>query len=317
MIQQTLWLRCTLWGVTMTSILAPAVLTPVVHAQQVALVSAVDARTTKPAELAVPEDIASGRDRDPLGLGREGCLLLCGGGVLPDSILDTFYDCGKASHGTLVVIPTASAFADMGDYNRWLQFWANHAWGQVEVVHAKDRQQAASDSFLDMLKRATAVWIAGGDQGRLAERYLDTPVEKELQNVLKRGGVIGGTSAGSAIASKVMIAGGYTQPRLQNGIDLLPNTIIDQHFSQRVRYKRLAQAVAAHPSRVGVGIDESTALLVSCKRAQVVGNGAVYVFRDPQIQSQPDSTEVEVVCEPKRYFAGQAISDTSLLLMSE
>ena len=116
---------------------------------------------------------------------------------------------------------------------------------------------------------------------------------------MHRGGVVGGTSAGSAIASRVMISGGQKEPRLANGLDLLPNSIIDQHFSQRLRFERLASAVGSHPERVGIGIDESTGLLVGKKRAHVVGDGAVYVYANYErpikvVRLNRDSQEEEV-----------------------
>gem|GEM_PF-2153310 len=207
-----------------------------------------------------------------------GALLLCGGGPLPMSVLELFFQRGKGEEGKLVIIPTASALADNGDKTRILSLWSDFNWGKVDVLHAVDRAEAELAEFADTLKDATAVWMTGGDQNRLADRYQGTAVEQEICNVMHRGGVVGGTSAGSAIASRVMISGGQKEARLSNGLDLLPNSIIDQHFSQRLRFDRLANAVAAHPERVGIGIDESTGLLVGKKRARVVGDGAVYVY---------------------------------------
>ncbi len=211
-----------------------------------------------------------------------GALLLCGGGPLPTSVLELFFKYGKGENGKLVIIPTASALADSGDYARVMGSWSDFNWGKVDVLHALSRAQAEVDEFADTLKDATAVWMTGGDQRRLAERYKGTVVEREIRNVMYRGGVVGGTSAGSAIASRVMISGGHKKPQISDGLDLLPNSIIDQHFSQRLRFERLASAVAAHPERVGIGIDESTGLLVGKKRAQVVGDGAVYVYSNQQ-----------------------------------
>ncbi len=76
-----------------------------------------------------------------------------------------------------------------------------------------------------------------------------------------------------------MIAGGNKQPRLNEGLDLLPRAIVDQHFSQRSRKDRLAKAVSKHPERIGIGIDEGTGLLITRQSAEVIGRGAVYVMR--------------------------------------
>lgn len=225
-----------------------------------------------------------------------GALMLCGGGPLPPKLLETFFEMGQASQGSLVIIPSASVTADTGDYEPMLLPWQRFPWASVQVLHAHNRDQVESDvDFVKPLQNATAVWISGGDQRRLAERYLGTPVEKELKKVVDRGGIIGGTSAGSAIASRIMISGGRQQPVIANGLDLLPGAIIDQHFSQRKRYERLASAVQQHPDRVGIGIDESTGLVVSQKRARVLGAGSVYVYKH-------DKTVAEY--EPLRFDSG-------------
>jgi cyanophycinase len=229
-----------------------------------------------------------------------GALLLCGGGPLPPSVLELFFQYGKGEEGKLVIIPTASSLADSGDFTRAFGSWADFNWGKVDILHAANRAEADSEDFASTLKDATAVWMSGGDQRRLAERYQGTSVESEIRNVMHRGGVVGGTSAGSAIASRVMISGGQKQPQIANGLDLLPNSIIDQHFTQRLRHDRLASAVASHPERVGIGIDESTGLLVGKKRAQVVGNGAVYLYASYQKPARPVRTDQgEVTSEPE------------------
>ena len=230
-----------------------------------------------------------------------GALMLCGGGPLPPKLLETFFEMGQASQGSLVIIPSASSLADTGDYEPMLGTWQEFPWASVQVLHAHNRNQIENDvDFVKPLQKATAVWISGGDQRRLAERYLGTTVEKELKKVVDRGGIIGGTSAGSAIASRVMISGGRQQPVIANGLDLLPGAIIDQHFSQRKRYERLASAVQQHPDRVGIGIDEGTGLVVSQKRARVLGAGSVYVYKhDKESKSE---------FEPLRFDSGSDFS---------
>ena len=224
-----------------------------------------------------------------------GALLLCGGGPLPASVLELFFQYGKGQEGKLVIIPTASALSDSGDFSRAFGSWADFNWGKVDILHAASRAEAEAEEFASTLRDATAVWMSGGDQRRLAERYQGTAVETEIRNVMHRGGVVGGTSAGSAIASRVMISGGQKQPQIGSGLDLLPNSIIDQHFSQRLRHDRLASAVASHPERVGIGIDESTGLLVGKKRAQVVGDGAVYVYASYQKPAKPAAEKQDEV----------------------
>lgn len=227
-----------------------------------------------PTEVRVLENSALG----PFIQERSGRLLLCGGNKLPKSVLDWFFQAGGAEKGSLVIIPTASPQSDLGDFSRWTTMWKDYRWQNVSVLHSMESDDAKRFEWIEMLKNANAVWIAGGNQQRLVDRYSNTSVLDELRSLLARGGIVGGTSAGAAIASKVMIAGGLTEPRTQVGWGLLPNLIVDQHFSQRGRFERLRNSIQENPTQLGLGIDEATAVLITTEHLQVMGNGAAYLF---------------------------------------
>ena len=95
--------------------------------------------------------------------------------------------------------------------------------------------------------------------------------------MLDRGGVIGGTSAGAAVMTRVMIASGRTEAVLSRGFDLLPGAVVDQHFLKRNRARRLLGVVASHRDLIGFGIDEGTTLVVSPRtgRLRVLGDSYV------------------------------------------
>lgn len=210
-----------------------------------------------------------------------GTILMCGGGKLPDSVLDRFCELSNAENSTLVLIPTASPRSDSSDYSPWLELWQSRGWQEVLVVHALDAQAAKDQDFGESIDRAKAVWITGGDQSRLAERFRGTALVEKLNNLLRRGGVLGGTSAGAAILSNKMIADGASEPSMSEGFGLLPNLIIDQHFTQKNRFERLAKAVDKHKQLIGIGIDESTGLELNGSNAKVIGLGRVHAYRDP------------------------------------
>jgi cyanophycinase len=69
----------------------------------------------------------------------------------------------------------------------------------------------------------------------------------------------------------------------KTGLGLITSIIVDQHFVKRSRYNRLLSAVIEHPEVAGVGIDESTAILVSGKTMEVVGASQVIVFKNPSL----------------------------------
>ncbi|HMP16107.1 MAG TPA: cyanophycinase, partial [Gemmatales bacterium] len=206
-----------------------------------------------------------------------GALILQGGGKTPPAILETFLQLSGGEKPRLVVIPTASADAEKTE--TWLARWKEHPFAEVAVLHTLDRKLASTAAFVQPLRQATAVFITGGDQRRLSDAYAGTLVEEELQALLQRGGVIWGTSAGAAIQTKLMIAGGKPpEIRMAPGLALLPGCVVDQHFLARQREPRLRRALEQFPGFVGLGIDEATALVVQGRTLRVVGDSTVTVL---------------------------------------
>jgi cyanophycinase len=212
---------------------------------------------------------------NPAGI--RGSLVICGGGKIPDSAIRQFRALAGGETARLVVIPTASKRADQGDLKSYGTVWHDRGFATVEVVHTRDRGVANSDGFLRPLKTASAVWFVGGQQSLLAEAYVGTRFEHELGALLNRGGVVGGTSAGAAIQSRLMIAFGNPQATLSRGLDLVPGAVIDQHFKVRKRARRLTDVLAAHPGYFGLGIDEGTGVIIRGRRIHVVGDSTVTV----------------------------------------
>lgn len=214
---------------------------------------------------------------DPAGI--PGSLVIHGGGRLPDSVRDKFHELAGGENARIVVIPTASDQADeAARHDAMLEPWKSLGVADVQVLHTRSKEKANDETLVEPLKKATAVWFGGGQQSRIADAYLGTAVEREIMALLARGGVIGGTSAGAAIQSKTMIAGGRDEPEMAIGFDLLSGAIVDQHFVARNRQPRLRKALADHQGLVGFGMDEETALVVRGRTLEVLGNSTVSVL---------------------------------------
>jgi cyanophycinase len=213
---------------------------------------------------------------DPAGL--PGPLVIVGGGKLPDDALQAFFDLAGKDKAKIIVIPTASADADDAKKEKsFLEPWEKMKPASVEILHTRDRKQADDPAFSKSLTGVTGVWFSGGDQTKIAAAYRGTLVEKELHKLHARGGVIGGTSAGAAILSDLMIEGGTDTAKTGEGLSFLPGFVIDQHFTARKREKRLEGVIAANPQWVGLGIDEGTAVVIRGRVARVIGEGSVAV----------------------------------------
>lgn len=222
----------------------------------------------EPEPPAVRRPVPPRRPRKPKGI-----VFADGGG--PDTTLGEFAALCREK-GPLVLIPTASEEADRArERERMREPWLRRGLQNVVVLHARDREEAQGPGFVEPLRTASCAWLVGGRQGRLEERYVGTPVEHELHALLRRGGVVGGSSAGSAILSRVMIHHGNPEPVEGTGFGILPGIIVDQHFLARQREPRLVTMLERHPELVGFGIDEATALVIQGDRWRVVGRSVV------------------------------------------
>ncbi len=215
------------------------------------------------------------KDINPAGI--EGSLLIVGGGEIPEVVIERLLELAGGEDARLVVIPTASERADAGKPESFIEIWQERGFPSVEILHTRDRKTANSDEFVAPLKSATAIWFVGGQQSKLADAYVGTKVEGELYAILKRNGVIGGTSAGAAIQSRLMIAFGNPDATIRPGLNLVPGAVIDQHFLARNRQPRLTKVIADHPGYFGLGIDESTAIVVRGRNIDVIGESSVTV----------------------------------------
>jgi cyanophycinase len=204
-----------------------------------------------------------------------GALVIAGGGCVTAETRDRFVALAGGSNSRIVVIPAVDPVK--GHEDDWLEPWRRHGAGSVELLNAKDRPFANDPAFCAPLKRATGVWISGGYQSLLAERYVDTAVEDGLREVLRRGGVVGGCSAGAAILSGVMIEEGEETPVEARGLGLM-SAVIDQHFLQRNRLWRLQQMLETHPDLIGIGVDEGMALVFEPASGRLTPLGDSYAL---------------------------------------
>lgn len=128
-----------------------------------------------------------------------------------------------------------------------------------------------ADSYLD--PATSGVLVTGGRQNLLVERLLASKFQGEFRDYYNNGGDIIGTSAGASFMGDIMPLGNTHA----KGFGFVPH-IIDQHFSQGNRMGRLVNLVREFPDRIGIGIDENTAVVYNDSHMHVMGEGQVYVL---------------------------------------
>lgn len=180
--------------------------------------------------------------------------------------------------GGLTAIITAASTDPDESYRRYQSVLEPH----VDTVHLDLRHPGDWEA---LLRQAQAVFMTGGDQAMLADRVHTANLFPVMASRLREELVVAGTSAGAAVMSEHMIAAGEgTTPwncpdviQWGRGLGLWPNTVVDQHFSQRGRFPRLVRALLDRPGLIGVGIDEDTAVEVNLanKVAAIWGTGTV------------------------------------------
>ena len=214
---------------------------------------------------------------------KRGALVIVGGAMKDTAIMERFIELAGGPKAPIVVIPTAGGDDDYDDFERGARRWRKLGVENVTVIHTNDRNEADSDAFVAPIRKARGVWFPGGRQWRLADSYLDTRTELELHELLARGGVIGGSSAGATIQGSYLARGDTEVNTImmgdhEEGFAFLKNVAIDQHLLARNRQFDLIPVIEAHPELLGIGIDEDTAIVVEGDRAEVIGQGYVAIY---------------------------------------
>lgn len=215
-----------------------------------------------------------------------GFIIPIGGGedrVKERHIHRRFVELSGGKDADIVVIPTASELESTGpDYNH---IFRDLGAAEVDFLPISQRADCDNPRYLEMLDRATGIFLTGGNQLRLSTILGGTAIAQKIRRRNAAGAAVAGTSAGASIMSEHMIAGGDSNSSpvegavsLAPGLGLTNAVIIDQHFTERNRLGRLLAASSYNPFLIGLGIDEDTAAFIGPDSVfEVVGSGTVTV----------------------------------------
>jgi cyanophycinase len=209
----------------------------------------------------------------------QGRLIVVGGGGTTDAIVARAIELAGGATARILILAQASSDPDSG--KKSAEFWRTKGVSEVEVIDLADEAHA-----LAAVAAADFIWMPGGDQNVLVAALAQTKLPEAMRARFEQGALIGGTSAGAAALSSLMIIGGDSADltsvrsggtKTAEGLCLWPEVLVDQHFVKRQRFNRLLACVLDHPELVGVGIDERTAVIVTGERCEVLGEGGVIV----------------------------------------
>ncbi len=222
-----------------------------------------------------------------------GYLFIIGGGDRPGKMMRRFVElAGRFGSGKIVIFPMASSVPAEAGPEIAAEFKSCGA--REAEYHVLTRDQALKEESVAILNNVGGVYFSGGVQSRQMDVLRDTPIHRKLRDLYEKGCVIGGTSAGAAVMSEVMITGEERKKVGEDhqfetieaanvitveGFGFLKTAIIDQHFATRKRHNRLISLVAEKPQLLGIGIDESTAIIVNPGEVfDVVGEKNVVIY---------------------------------------
>ena len=161
----------------------------------------------------------------------------------------------------------------------------------VRMLHTHDPKVADTEEFASILRDADAVWFNGGRQWNIVDSYAGTRTYRAFHDVLARGGVIAGSSAGATIQGEYLVRGDTSGPNVmmtqepnhQKGFEFLRRSAIDQHINTRNRWDDLIPVIAKFPNLLGIGLSEGTAIVVTGDTFEVIGKWKVTVHDNTRL----------------------------------
>lgn len=228
----------------------------------------------------------------------KGHLVIQGGGSAAGTGIDeTFVNLAGGRDAKIIIIPTAGG--NRGPDGKLIVYeedkivapWKKLGLTNVHMLHTADPKVANTEAFASTLRDAKGVWFNGGRQWNCVDSYAGTLTLQEFRNVLNRGGVIGGSSAGATIQGDYLVRGAVAgseivmapEPEHQHGFAFLRRSAIDQHINTRNRWDDIIPVIKKYPDLLGIGLSEGTAIVVTGDRFEVIGKWKVAVHDNTRL----------------------------------
>jgi len=215
------------------------------------------------------------------------------GGVQTKEIQEKFVELAGGKDARIIIIPNAGSEPKRSSESQQRDYISLGAQADYLLFN---KETADYEENLKKMEWANAVFFLGGDQSDLTRDMIGTRLLNKVFDIYNKNGVVGGSSAGAAVMSEIMLTGNELINKdssssfisiqkgnieTAKGFGFIKNAIIDQHFLKRKRHNRLITLMCEHPNLLGIAIDESTAIIVKPDDTfEVIGRNQVLVY-DP------------------------------------
>ena len=229
-------------------------------------------------------------------LGPKNGTLLIIGGAAQDIFYEKFMELIGGPDMPIVVIPTATSSDKFSTkyLEKFKKSFTDKGFTNVTVIHTRDPKEANQDKFIKPINEAVGVWFSGGRQWRHADSYLNTKTHKAFWDLLDRGGVIAGSSAGATILGSYLARGDTKANTImmgdhEVGLGFISNVAIDQHLLSRNRQFDMFEILDNKPELLGIGLDENTGIIVNGSKFKVFGESYVAIFDGTRWSAERDT----------------------------
>jgi len=216
----------------------------------------------------------------------KGKLIIIGGGSIPDSLFSFFANYMGGKDQPIVYIPTATTDEEYIQKGEHLIKFSSRGFTNLSTIHTRNKKEADDPKNIALMRNAKGLYFGGGDQQLIANAYAGTKLYDEFIALLNRGGVIMGTSAGATIMGSLMVGGDARDDiskkyAFNPAFSFMTNTALDQHVLARNRQFDLIPVIEHYPGTLGIGMDESTAIIVEAGQFKVWGISYAMLY-DPK-----------------------------------
>lgn len=228
----------------------------------------------------------------------DGTLVIVGGDAVPNEVTERFVAAAGGMDANVALMSIDDESSEVADAEL-MDRLRKAGVKSVQRVNVSSRQQANDPKLAELLKTAGGIWLCGARPQSFVESCLGSGAEKLCRDVLRRGGVVCGQAAGGLMAGEVLLNASPvpTKRMLMDGYDrgfgFFPGVAITQCHQLGETPSELTQLQQEHPQVVGLGIEESTALIVQGHTMEVVGKNQVAVLDSSKDSAAPRSAVLQ------------------------